>query len=205
MSREERVLVDGCRRGDERAWLALYRAYSGDIGLFLRGMLREAGEIDDLVQKVFLEFLATLERFRGDAALRTWLHRIARHVALTDLRRRKRQRDYVKAYAETVDRDGPANPESTVQARDRLAVIQGILTRLDDSFQEVWVLRELQGFSVDETAVILKVRPGTVRTRHHRARQRILECLRDLDSPETESPGVDTGHLKILPTPGGGS
>ena len=53
----ERVLVEGCRSGDERAWRALYRAYGGDIAFFIHGMVAASSDVDDLVQKVFLEFV----------------------------------------------------------------------------------------------------------------------------------------------------
>ena len=88
---EERVLVDGCRRGDEEAWRALYRAYAPDVGRYLRGMVGGAADPDDLVQRVFLEFLRSLEGYRGDASIRTWLHRIARHVALRSRRGHQRR------------------------------------------------------------------------------------------------------------------
>ena len=63
MTPNEQLLVDRCRAGDEAAWLALYRTYAGDVGAFLRGMLRYSDAIDDLVQRVFLEFLSSLPRF----------------------------------------------------------------------------------------------------------------------------------------------
>ena len=59
LTEHERLLLDGCRRGDEQAWLALYRAYASDVGLYLKAMLLRSNEIDDLVQKVLLEFLSS--------------------------------------------------------------------------------------------------------------------------------------------------
>ena len=91
LTEEERLLIEGCRTGDEEAWRVLYRAYAPDIGQFLRGMIRGC-DPEELVQRVFMEFLSSLDRFRGDASLRTWLHRIARNVALTDNRSRTRPR-----------------------------------------------------------------------------------------------------------------
>ena len=181
---EERLLVDGCRRGDEEAWRALYRSYAADCGTFLRGMLRDPTEVDDLVQRVFLEFLSTLDRFRGDASLRTWLHRIARHVALQDIRSQRRRRDHVKAYAEAVAGEDARSPEGRSIARDRLDHIQGILAEMRAVYREVWILREVQGFSVEETALILSTRAATVRTRHHRARRQLLAALEAADPPD---------------------
>lgn len=203
LSADERVLVDGCRRGDEQAWRALFRAYAPDLGLFLKGMLRDASEVDDLVQRVLLEFLASLDRYRGDAGLRTWLHRIARHVALRDVRGRKRQTEHVRAYAETVSQHSETTPERQAVARDRLEVIQGLLSELNESFREVWILRELQGFDVEETAAVLEIPPATVRTRHHRARQKLLESLHALDAGDAKGLGTRASHVTLISPKGG--
>jgi len=167
-------------------------------------MLRDASEVDDLVQRVFLEFLSSLGRYRGDASLRTWLHRIARNVALNDVRSRRRQKAYVRAYAETVETERGETPEREILARERLELVKAVLSGLSESFSEVWVLRELQGFSAEETAQILEIPAATVRTRHHRARQRIFECLQDLD----RGGAVPSDHklqLRVLPGEGGDS
>ncbi len=187
LSHEEQVLVQGCRAGHEAAWLALYRAYATDIGRYLKGMLRHPADVDDLVQKVFLEFLSSLGRYRGDAGLRTWLHRIAQHVALHDIRSRERRDRHVRAYAETVETEGPC-PEARLVARDRLQQLQELLLQLDDGFREVWVLRELQGFSVAEAAEVLEIPPATVRTRHYRARRRLLVLIEAVDAREGAGP-----------------
>ena len=72
MSPEDQELLAGCREGSEAAWAALYRIHAPDVGQFLGGMLRlEQAQIDDLVQKVFLEFVRSLHRFRGESSLRT--------------------------------------------------------------------------------------------------------------------------------------
>jgi len=197
---DERTLLEGCKAGDEAAWLALYRAYGGDVGGFLKGMLRHSTEIDDLVQRVFLEFLSSLNRFRGDASLRTWLLRIARNLALREIRTRSRRQRYVRAYAETVG-DTAASPEGQIHARHQLQQIQGLLSTLDDAFREVWLLREIGGCTVAETAAILEIEPVTVRTRHHRARRRILEGVQMLEGPEPES--SRRPDLKLVRNKGG--
>ncbi len=202
LSAEERVLLEGCRDGDEKAWLALYTAYAGDVGRFLKGMLRRSDEIDDLVQKVFLELLSSLERFRGEAALRTWLHRIARHVALHDIRSRTRRSKAVRAYAESID-EKSTDPRTRFTARDRLEKIQALLSAVDETFREVWLLRELQGFSVSEAATILEIPEATVRTRHYRARQQLFKLVEALDEDELGEVG-QTG-LRLIWSKGGGS
>lgn len=201
LSPEEKKLIEGCKGGNEKAWLALYRAYGNDIGCFLKGMLRHSNEIDDLVQKVFLEFLSSLERFRGEASIRTWLHRIARHVALHEIRSYKRRTDYVNAYAQTADKESKG-PEEEVHARNYLNVIQDLLLELKASFREVWVLREVVQLSVLETAEVLEVGAATVRTRHHRAREQILGRLAQLDTQERNLLGQRPVKLELVSVKG---
>ena len=205
LKKGERTLVEGCRAGDEQAWLALYRAYASDVGLFLRGMIRNSGEIDDLVQKVFLEFLSSLSRFRGDASIRTWLHRIARHVALREIRSSSRRDHYVQEYVESVQHESAPDPQQRVMARHRLARVQKVLEDLDERFREVWLLRELQGCSVAETADILEMRQETVRSRHLRARQRILAGLQKLDGFDGTPIDSTAPNLRLVAGEGGKS
>ncbi|MCG8554010.1 MAG: sigma-70 family RNA polymerase sigma factor [Proteobacteria bacterium] len=182
---EEENLLEGCRKGGEQAWLALYRAYGRDVGVFLKSMVPHSSEIDDLVQKVFLEFLTSLDRFRGDASIRTWLHRIALRVAQHNARSNRRRARFVRAYAETL-RDDARSPEGQALARVQLTQVQSVLLDLRTPFREVWILRELVGLSVAETAAVLETQPATVRTRHLRARQRVLAVLQRLDGANLE-------------------
>ena len=197
LASDERVLLEGCRRGDEQAWLALYRAYGGDVGRFLKGMLRHSSEIDDVVQRVFLEFLSSLSRFRGEASLRTWLLRIARNLALREIRTKSRRQHYVRAYAETVEEES-VSPEGQVHARHQLEQIQGLLASLDEPFREVWLLREVGGCSVAEASAVLEIEEATVRSRHYRARRRLIDLLNALDGADDTRPVA----LKLVPKGG---
>jgi len=132
---------------------------------------------------VFLEFLGSLDRFRGDASLRTWLHCIARRVASHAIRRRQRRQRHVKAYAETVRSKG-SDAEAQILARDRLQLIQALLADVEEDFREAWLLRELQALSVAETATVLGIPEATVRTRHYRARRRLMALVDALDERE---------------------
>ena len=200
LTRDEQLLVEGCRRGDEAAWLALYRAYGEDVGRFLKGMLRQSSEIDDIVQRVFLEFLSSLDRFRGDASLRTWLLRIARNLALREIRSKSRREHYVRAYAETAS-EHSASPEGQVIARHHLQQIYQLLGEIEESFREVWLLRELGGCDVAETAAILNIEPATVRSRHYRARHHLMTLLQTLD----RTPTPRQRHLKLVGSKGSAS
>jgi len=183
---DEQTLLDGCRSGDNAAWLTLFRAYADDVGTFLRGMLRTS-DVDDLVQKVFLSFISSLDRYRGEASLRTWLLRIARHVALHEIRTKSRRKRHLRAYAESVDRVSP-DPEGRMHARARLELIERLVASLDEPFREVWALREVGLCSVAEAAEVLEIPEATVRTRHYRARAKMFEMLAEIDGSTDPDP-----------------
>ena len=172
----ERLLLDRCRRGDEAAWAELFREHAPRLAAFLRGVLSRC-DVDDLVQRVFLELLSSLDRFRGEASIATWLRRIAVHVAQKEARSFWRRRRKIDAWA--FELDAAADPDATdrLAAREELQRIAGALDQLDWRFRTVWVMRELEGMSVEDVAAALGERPATVRTRHHRARTRLCAAL----------------------------
>ena len=138
-------------------------------------------EVEDVVQRVFLECLASLRRFRGDARLATWLLGIAANVARYELRARGRRQRKHDAFAAADAADGTpghgVRPDRQAEARERLAIVEETVATLDLRLRTVWVLREIEGLSVEETAAALGVRAVTVRTRHHRARGRVVAAL----------------------------
>ena len=190
LSLHEQDLLEGCRLGNERSWLSLYKTYSSDIGFFLKGMLQHSSDIDDLLQNVFLEFLKSLKNFRGESSLRTWLYRIARHVALRELHKNKRRQEIESQYIDQASNQLSNSVEDQAITQDHLHYVNTVLSTLDVSFREVWILRELKGYSVIETAEILEIKEATVRTRHFRARSQLLKLLKDqsdIAQPSTHS------------------
>jgi RNA polymerase sigma-70 factor, ECF subfamily len=183
LSLHEQTLLEGCRLGNERSWLSLYKTYSSDIGFFLKGMLQHSSDIDDLLQNVFLEFLKSIKNFRGESSLRTWLYRIARHVALREIHKNKRRQEIESQYIDQASDQIGNSVEDQIITQDHLHYVNTMLSTLDVSFREVWILRELKGYSVIETAEILEIKEATVRTRHFRARSQLLKLLKN----QTES------------------
>ncbi len=176
LSETELDLVDRCRRGDRRAWGELYETYARDVELFVRGVHGHRDDVEDLVQQVFLELLASLDRFRGHSSLRTWLHRIAHNLVRKRHRSTARRAHHLGVFAEEADRQS-GDVHAQAEAREDLALVEAALMDLKLEFREVWVMREVEGLSVDEVADALDLRKETVRTRHHRAKAAILEAI----------------------------
>ena len=174
LARDAAALAEIMRRNNRR----LYRA--------AWGILRDEQEAEDAVQDCYLKAFAALPNFRGEAALSTWLTRIAINEAL--MRRRKRQSqtaaigNVIPLRPEGMPADEPAedptlSPEATAMRTQLRPYLQEAVGSLPEDQRAVFVLRALEELSVEETAQILDLNPQTVRTRFLRARRKLQEQL----------------------------
>ncbi len=86
----DEILLDLVRKGDQNAFREILERHQSAVARIVAGMLGNTSEVDDVVQVVFIRFYKTLHQFRGDAACRTYLTRIAINASLDVLRRRKK-------------------------------------------------------------------------------------------------------------------
>lgn len=156
-------------------------------------ILKDRTEAEDAVQTVYLRCFASIESFEGRASLSTWLTRITINEALGRLRARRRRQSRLEAdaivdlaeYREklmdgSIEGGGPDVEIARAQVR---SLLERAIADLPEAFRLVFVLRDVEGMSVEETAAALDVLPATVKTRHLRARRR----LRDALAPELQS------------------
>jgi RNA polymerase sigma-70 factor (ECF subfamily) len=167
----DQALIDACRRGERRAMEALYHQYKRRVyGLVTR--IVGPGDADEVAQEVFVRIYRGLVRFRGEAALGTWIYRLAVNAALSHVTRRSRR---VMVGDEALA-DVPA---ATPAPRDpRLAErLEAALTALPAGYRAVLVLHDVEGLSHEECAAILDCRVGTSKSQLHKARARMRELL----------------------------
>jgi RNA polymerase sigma-70 factor (ECF subfamily) len=163
------------RAGDEEAFRRLVEAHEGRVAAVVLGMLGE-DEAEDVAQEVFIRCHRSLDQFRGEAQLSTWLTRIAINLCLDRLRARKRWHlrflhlDTEEGRAREPALDG----EAALDARERGRLVRRAVHRLKPEWRAVVVLRWLQGLSTEETAQQLGIPYGTVLSRLSRA----MEALR---------------------------
>jgi RNA polymerase sigma-70 factor (ECF subfamily) len=149
-----------------------------------RSIVGDDAEAEDVVQEAYTRAYANLDSFRGDALLSTWLTRIAINEAYGRVRRR-----HVSVGLDCVDRElsdhaetfpfvDAANPEKAAARTQISQLIETAVDQLPEPLRLVFMLRDIEGCSVAETAAILELREETVRTRLFRAR---LELRRSLD------------------------
>jgi len=175
----EKTLVERARRGDPAAFGRILDRHQKRVLRVALSILGNPMDAEEVSQDVFMTVFDKIDHFREDASFSTWLHRITTNAALVK-KRRDRSRmallvgrllgssdteEYIAAGAQgRIVQDDPA-----LEA-ERRKVIQEAIERLDHKYQSVFLLREIERFSTDETAHILGVETATVKTRLHRAR-----------------------------------
>ena len=190
-------LVARIGRRDQAAFEILMRRYNSKLFRVARSIVRDDAEAEDALQDTYLDAYRRIGSFRGESQLVTWLTRIVINQALMRLRRQKRDRVVVPfAGGRGASHEGPHGDNAPEMADDRIesptdatmrAEVRRMLERRIDelpvAFRTVFVMREVEDLSVEETAASLAIPAATVRTRLFRARALLREALaRDLDS-----------------------
>lgn len=175
------ALIDRARAGDEAAFRGIVERYESQVAATVVGMLGPGEEADDVGQETFVRFYQALGKFRGAAALGTYLTRIAMNLSLNAIKRRQRQRWRFWS----LDDDDKAPPEPSFDGRDkqataeRSATVHAALDQLKPDFRAVVVLRMLEGYSTKETAALLELAEGTVLSRLSRGIKQLGTLLKD--------------------------
>lgn len=187
---DDRHLADRIAAHDNSAFETLMRRYNTRLFRAARAILKDDAEAEDAVQDAYLDAYRHIDQFHGGSQLGTWLVRIAINHALMRLRKHKRER-VVVPFAAGPERDSPdldpadstAELASTTILRTEIRrMLERRLDELPVAFRTVFVLREVEEMSVEETAAALGIPPATVRTRLFRARGLLRAALaRDLD------------------------
>lgn len=178
----EEALIARALRREPDALALLMRRNNRRLYRAAWGILRDEQEAEDVVQESYLKAFAGLAKFRGEAALSTWLTRIVINEAL--MRRRKPKRLVTGEFENVVqlrrpEGDAPAgsseaeNPEGAAMRGQLRTYMEKAVGGLPEDQRAVFVLRALEELSVEETAEVLDLNPQTVRTRFMRARRRL--------------------------------
>ncbi|HJP66919.1 MAG TPA: RNA polymerase sigma factor [Actinomycetota bacterium] len=171
MREPEPGTVVRAQAGDLRAFETLVRECQADVWRFAYHLTRSRAAADDVTQEAFLHAFRALRSYRGgESKFSSWLLRIVRNCA-TDLYRRTRKEDLRAEPLDAAERS-PAGES----AEDRIR-IEAALQRLPPELREPFVMIEVLGFDYRETSAILQVKQGTLKSRMHRARARLVAAL----------------------------
>jgi RNA polymerase sigma-70 factor (ECF subfamily) len=192
---DDTQLAGRIARRDHAAFELLMRRHNPALFRVARAILRDDAEAEDALQDAYLDAYRHIDGFRGSSKLATWLTRIVVNHALMRLRRQKREHVVVPFDAPDAERsdrmadipDSGAEPVPETLLRAELRqLIERRIDELPIAFRTVFVMREIDEMSAEETAACLGIPPATVRTRLFRARALLREKLaRDVDLAAT--------------------
>ena len=188
----EAELIERVLSGDDEAFRELVRPCEHAVFMATQAILKNEADAEDAAQEAVLKAFTNLAKFRGDSKFSTWLVRIATNEALMKLRKERHQKlhdsldeqrdgeegDYVpRDFA-----DWREIPSEALQKKELRQALSRALASLTPKHREVFVLRDVQHFSIEETAKLLGIRKSAVKTRLLRARLQMRDAL---------APGID--------------
>jgi RNA polymerase sigma-70 factor (ECF subfamily) len=189
----ETTLIDRVLGGEKELFYQLIRPYERRVYATAFGILQDAAEAEDVAQETMLKAFIHLKQFRGEARFSTWLTRVAINEAR--MRIRKRHLEIMKPMEPAAPDDGeevvPKDytdwreiPSEELERKEVREYLFRALSALDQKYREVFVLRDMEQLSILETAEVVGISPGAVKTRLLRARLMLREAL---------SPGMASG------------
>jgi RNA polymerase sigma-70 factor (ECF subfamily) len=180
-------LVARLRAGEEAAFEELVRTYSGRLLAISRRILSSPEDARDVVQETFLAAFQSLDRFRGDSKLLTWLSRIAVNHSLMKLRtRRRKPENPIDDLLPTFLPDGhqvrssarwDVSIDTDVERREVFGLVRSAIDELPENYRTVLLLRDIEELTTEEAAEMLGITSNTVKVRLHRARQALRTLL----------------------------
>jgi len=190
---DEGALIELARGGDEEVFGELVGRHQDRV---YRTAVRLVGADDafDISQEVFVKAWRELKRFRGSAALSTWLYRMTVNLSLNHLRSARRETDRRERYGPGVSSSPPA-PDTALEDSEFTDRVWAVIDALPERQRTAVVLHRFEELSAAETATIMGLSTGAVESLLHRARQALLEAFRagGFGSPE---PGREGGEKK---------
>lgn len=168
---DDTELLERSRQGDMAAFKLLVQRHEGQVAGVIKPILGNTPEAEDVGQEVFIRFYDSLNKFRGDSKLSTYLIRIAINLSLNELKRKKRTNSH---YATLEAAEGVKGVDEMMDLKEHLHYA---FERLEPEFKAVATLRLIEGYSTEETAGILEIPLGTALSRLARAQQKLRISL----------------------------
>lgn len=210
---EENFSLDKLRNGDRAEFARVVDAYSEMICRLGLKMLRDAQDAEDVLQETFIKAYENFADFKGNSKVSTWLYRIAHNEALMLIRKRKKPNQFLldQSLTDQEEQDQehhpPATtivdwcclPEKDLMSNEAMEYLDRAVDQLTEANKSTFLLRDVEGLSTRETADILEISEGAVKTRLSRARLHLRELLsgyygQQLDTLSLE--GEDLDHAQ---------
>ena len=190
----ERDFVQRLKANDPAAYEELIETYAEMVFRVAYRILKDEQDAEDAMQETFLSIHRRIQSFRGESKFSSWLYRVATNVALDALRARKRYRGHFTELSDDQDDEMEAQltdalqplPEEQLTRQETQERIYAILSAMSPKLSEAFVLYEIEGLSMQETADALGISLSTAKVRVHRARLQLQtelsRCLSEVQA-----------------------
>jgi RNA polymerase sigma-70 factor (ECF subfamily) len=185
-AQEETQAIEAVLAGDREAYTLLVQRYKGPLYRYLLRMLRRPAEAEDAAQEAFLRAYLSLASYDSTYRFSTWLFRIATNLTLNRIKAEKRltslemlQESPDGALREFADQSDDCRPGPEAERQELCEVVRECVDQLPPAYRSVVALRHLLDLSYQEIADSMELPINTVRSRLHRGRERLGECLEE--------------------------
>lgn len=171
---EEQNLIEQAKSGDTKAMASLVKAYEKTIYNFAFKICRHPDKAEDIMQETFLSMIKSLKQFDGKSKLSTWLYRIVVNHCLME--GRKKIHEFVSIdddsglYDNSFAADWDKIPDNSLENKELKSILDNSIEKLSPEYRAVFLLRDVEGLSTEETASITELSIPAVKSRLHRAR-----------------------------------
>ncbi len=182
---DEASLIAALKRGDPEACACMIKQYAPRVYAIAIRMLNDPDDAEEVLQETFISACKNIQKFEERSALGTWLHRIATNAALMHLRKRKHREVSLDepieiqggedVYREV--QDWTFSPDDHAMNSEIRDILEKAIAELPETLRTVFILREIEGYSTEETAQILGISVSAAKVRLHRARLRLRQLL----------------------------
>lgn len=180
-------LIARARKGDAQAYGELVDMHQNRIYASVVRVVRDEHRAFDIVQEAFVQAYRAIDTYEDRAKFSTWLYRIAMNLITSHHRHENAQKRGGDKGKTSLDVEGMPEPGADQRDPGDMAaageigvIVRAAIDELEDEYREVIVMRDLQDLSYEEIAEMLKVPPGTVRSRLHRGREKLKDKLKHL-------------------------
>ena len=174
--KDQENIIARARRGDAGAFEQLVETYREQVYRIALRMCSNAADADEAAQEAFLAAWKGLPNFRGDSRFSTWLYQLTSHAAI-DLMRREKRQIAAEDITEVSAPDPDPSPQQQAERSETRQAVRDAMGQLSPEYRQIVVLRFLQELSYEEIGAVLKLPPGTVKSRLNRAKSQLKDIL----------------------------
>ncbi|MEW6455352.1 MAG: RNA polymerase sigma factor [Acidobacteriota bacterium] len=182
MKMSDEIIMERIKNGDEEALGEVMKKYKDKIYNFIYKFIRDRERALELAQEVFVRVYFKADTYKGTSSISTWIYKIATNLSISELRRRK----IVKWVS--FDSISPSwEKEKYSENYESYNLLESLLKKIKSKYKIPLVLKEIEGFSIEEVANMLNIPEGTVKSRINRAKKTIkqeLEAMEKKISPQ---------------------